>query len=206
MARGKDMKGRNTSSKTSSSLPGYIWLFAGLAIGLFISFLVYLSQQPAEKDSLPQTISKELDKHKNKNKKAETDAEKTSAATAADTKPAREPKFDFYTILSESETFVPEPGNRKTETKPSTKSSNQTTVSGTQYLLQAGSFRNHADADNLKANLALLGVTSSIQSVTVNNESWHRVRIGPFKDDKKLRDTLATLKGNNIHAMTMELK
>lgn len=192
------------SSNPSSSSPGYVWLFAGLAIGLFISFLVYLSQQPAEKDSLAQTISKELGK--TKNKKTNANESNATAPAGTDTKTVREPKFDFYTILSESETFVPEPRARKADSKPSSTTTANTISNGTQYLLQAGSFRNHADADNLKASLALLGVTSSIQSVTVNNESWHRVRIGPFKDDKKVRETLATLKSNNIHAMTMELK
>lgn len=192
------------SGKSSSSSPGYIWLLAGLAIGLFIAFLVYLGKQPAEKSTFTQEVAKELEKHKSK----KPDAKKTDAPTtaSANEKPAREPRFDFYTILPESETFVPEPATRKPDGKTLNKNSGTATTGGTQYLLQAGSFRNHADADNLKASLALLGVTSSIQSVTVNNESWHRVRIGPFSDDKKLRDTLATLKSNNIHAMTMELK
>jgi cell division protein FtsN len=182
--RNKDMKGRNVSSKSTSASPGYIWLLSGLAIGLFVALLVYLGKQPAEKTTFTQAVTKELEKV------------------------AREPRFDFYTILPESEVFVPEPATRKPDAKPVTQVSDTTvTPNGTQYLLQAGSFRNHSDADNLKANLALLGVTSSIQSVTLNNnEAWHRVRIGPFNNDKKLRDTLATLKSNNIHAMTMELK
>lgn len=204
MARSKDMKGRKMSGKPSSSSPGYIWLLSGLAIGLFIAFLVYLGKQPAEKSTFSQEVAKELDKRKVK----KTDDKKTGSTNAAQSteKPAREPRFDFYTILPESETFVPEPGTRKPGAKPSNKNTGNTATGGTQYLLQAGSFRNYSDADNLKASLALLGVTSSIQSVTVNNESWHRVRIGPFNDDKILRDTLATLKNNNIHAMTMELK
>ncbi|MDQ1362919.1 MAG: hypothetical protein QG652_779 [Pseudomonadota bacterium] len=191
------------STKSSAPLPGYIWLLSGLAIGLFVSFLVYLGKQPAEKTSFPQAVIKELEKSKTGKNDG---GNETSAEAPANEKPAREPRFDFYTILPESETFVPEPGARKTETRPIARTSGSTATGSTQYLLQAGSFRNHADADNLKASLALLGVTSSIQSVTVNNESWHRVRIGPFNDDKKLRDTLAILKNNNIHAMTMELK
>ena len=198
------------SGKSSSSVPGYIWLLSGLAIGLFVALLVYLGKQPAEKSSFTQAVTKELAKHKNQNSDSTQPA---SNATAKSEKPAREPRFDFYTILPESEVFVPEPAAHKTDNKPSAQpgaspaNDSAGASNGKQYLLQAGSFRNHSDADNLKANLALLGVTSSIQSVTLeNNESWHRVRIGPFSDDKKLRDTLATLKSNNIHAMTMELK
>ena len=192
------------STKSSSSTPGYIWLLSGLAIGLFVALLVYLGKQPAEKTTFTQAVSKELAKHKAQN----TDDDKKQTSTPVNKeKTGREPRFDFYTILPESEVFVPEP-SRKSENKPAAQASELANASnGTQYLLQAGSFRNHSDADNLKANLALLGVTSSIQSVTLNsNEIWHRVRIGPFTNDKKLRDTLATLKSNNIHAMTMELK
>ncbi|MBI3186456.1 MAG: SPOR domain-containing protein [Gammaproteobacteria bacterium] len=193
------------SSKSSTSVPGYIWLLSGLAIGLFIALLVYLGKQPAEKTSFTQAVSKELDKHKSQN----TGDKKTGTSDTVkkEDKSSREPRFDFYTILPESEVFVPEPATRKPDNAAATSQTAETaTTGGKQYLLQAGSFRNHADADNLKANLALLGVTSSIQSVNINNESWHRVRIGPFNNDKKLRDTLATLKNNNIHAMTMELK
>ena len=192
------------STKASASTPGYIWLLSGLAIGLFVALLIYLGKQPAEKTTFTQAVGKELAKHKAQN----TDDDKKQTSTPANKeKTGREPRFDFYTILPESEVFVPEP-TRRPENKPATQTSEPANVSnGTQYLLQAGSFRNHTDADNLKANLALLGVTSSIQSVTLNsNEVWHRVRIGPFTNDKKLRDTLATLKSNNIHAMTMELK
>ena len=74
------------------------------------------------------------------------------------------------------------------------------------YILQAGSFRNYDDANTLKASLALLGVMSSIQSVNIKNESWHRVRIGPFNSTENLHDAQSTLKQNNIKTMTMELK
>lgn len=192
------------SSNSSKSVPGYVWLLSGLAIGLFIALLVYLGKQPAEKTTFSQAVVKELEKHKTQ--KSDNNKTESTAATPANGKSAREPRFDFYTILPESEVFVPEPATHKNESMPAAQPTSPNTGSGAQYLLQAASFRNHADADNLKASLALLGITASIQSVTVNNEAWHRVRIGPFNNDKKLRDTLETLKNNNIHAMTMELK
>ena len=77
---------------------------------------------------------------------------------------------------------------------------------GGEFILQAGSFKQYQEADRLKASLALLGVQAHIQKVEVNNDTWHRVRIGPFSDTRRLHETLNTLKQNNIHAMTMELK
>ena len=184
---------------TKKPLPGYVWLLAGLAIGLFISFLVYLKKQPAEQVSFKDAVVNELQKAKQGN---------TTETTKKDTKPqGKEPRFDFYTILPELEVFIPEPDIKRNEPVNSgTNTLSSTSTSGTQYLLQAGSFRNQEDAERLKANLALLGVQSSIQSVSLNNDSWHRVRIGPYSSSQKVHETLAILKQNNIHAMTMELK
>ena len=49
------------------------------------------------------------------------------------------------------------------------------------YWLQAGSFRQHEDADRRRAQLALLGFTSVIQRVAVDDQTWHRVRVGRYR-------------------------
>ncbi len=182
-------------------LPGYVWLLAGLAIGLFIAFLVYLKKQPVEEVSFTEAVKQELEKARR---------EVTQNPTVNDEeqkKPAKKPRFDFYTILPELEVFVPESEIDKPGIAPGPADDNVAAVpADKQYLLQAGSFRSTEDADRLKATLALLGVQSSIQRVTINSDTWHRVRIGPFNDTARLQETLAILKQNNIHAMTMELK
>ena len=185
-------------------VPGYIWMLAGLAIGLFASFLVYLDKQPAEHVSFTDAVKQELKKAREQQKKDQEKASDTSQAGTSDTSKEK-PRFEFYTILSELEVFVPEPEVEKS--KPTQETQNSATSSNTkQYLLQAGSFKSNEDAERLKASLALLGVQSSIQSVMINQDNWHRVRIGPFNNPTLLRETLSTLKQNNIHAMTMELK
>lgn len=183
-------------------VPGFIWLLAGLAIGLFVAFLVFLQKQPAEQVSFTDAVVHELDKVKQAKKQQNTPRGNDKKNT-----PAKEPRFDFYTILPELEVFIPEPEIDKTGRTPRPSAGTMPAESkGTQYLLQAGSFRSSEDADRLKASLALLGVQSSIQSVSINNDTWHRVRIGPFSDTGRLQQTLAVLKQNKIHAMTMELK
>ena len=193
---------------TKKPVPGYVWMFAGLFIGLFFAFLVYLSKQPADDISFSESVKQELQKAREQKKDIpqQTDVvEKNSAPKTSNEKP----RFEFYTILSELEVFVPEPEiESKNEVKTINSRNNALSEnsSGKKYLLQAGSFKNNADAERLKATLGLLGVQSSIESVSINNDSWHRVRIGPFSNPDHLRDTLSTLKQNNIHAMTMELK
>ena len=198
---GHDLKGR-ASMSAKKPLPGFVWLLAGLAIGLFVSFLVYLQKQPAEEVSFTEAVVNELEKVKQ--------AKQQQDAQQGDTqknKTGKEPRFDFYTILPELEVFIPESEINKTGRTPRPTTDNiAAQPAGKQYLLQAGSFRSSEDADRLKATLALLGVQSSIQSVSINNDTWHRVRIGPFSDTRRLHETLDTLKQNKIHAMTMELK
>jgi cell division protein FtsN len=50
------------------------------------------------------------------------------------------------------------------------------------YVLQAGSFRELADADRRQASLALLGIESRIQRVAIDDDTYHRVRVGPTED------------------------
>ena len=50
------------------------------------------------------------------------------------------------------------------------------------YLLQLGSFRSSADAERLKAQLALKGIQTSIQTVTIDNgQTYHRVRTNSYE-------------------------
>ena len=55
------------------------------------------------------------------------------------------------------------------------------------YILQAGSFRNHADADRVRALIAMQGVESKIQKVTIDKDTWHRVRVGTDHEPAETR-------------------
>lgn len=46
--------------------------------------------------------------------------------------------------------------------------------------LQAGAFRTAADAENMKAKLALLGFEAQTAPTKVNDETLYRVRLGPY--------------------------
>jgi cell division protein FtsN len=109
--------------------------------------------------------------------------------------------------LPELEVLIPENETRPPEVKNNnvTKSTNKPEPAK-QYILQVGSFQNIGDAEKLKANLAFLGLEADIQHVTVNNQSWHRVRTGPYRDKQQLYLNQKTLKQNNIDAISMELK
>ena len=95
-------------------------------------------------------------------------------------KPVEKPQFDFYQILPQGENAaVPSPRPAAT---------NQAAAQRLQRLyLQAGAFENPSEADNVKARLALMGVEASVSRAEVEGKGTvHRVRIGPFGDEKSL--------------------
>jgi cell division protein FtsN len=201
----RDYKSRAQSHsrrKKKQSLPGYVWLFSGLAIGLFVAFIVYLDKQPENESDFGEAVQLELEKLKAKKKseKAKTEEKATNEETAE----KKEQKFNFYTLLPELEVLIPESETRPPETKE--KKATEKTLSDKQYVLQVGSFQNLSDAEKLKANLAFLGITANIQHVTVNRQAWHRVRTGPYKNKQQLYKSQKTLKKNNIASIPMELK
>lgn len=186
------------------SVPGYIWLLSGLAIGLFIAFLVYLDKQPASDVSFGTAVKHELEKIKHK--PAEPATHRPAAKSEKPKQQSREPKFNFYTILPELEVLIPEEEIRPPEKDTDTTVRNGKTGKGKQFILQAGSFRNRQDAERLKASIALLGMTASIKQVTIDGTNWHRVRIGPVSNSRDLYHDLNLLHHNDINAIAMELK
>lgn len=202
-----DYKSR-ASAKEKKSLPGYLWLLSGLAIGLFVAFIVYLDKQPASDKDFGSAVQAELEKLKQQagnDKPASTSTSEKTDQTAA----KKEQKFNFYTILPELEVLIPEIETRPPESasqagESATKAGSVET--GKQYILQVGSFQNLIDAEKLKANLAFLGMEASIQHVTVNNQAWHRVRTGPYQNKQQLYKSQKQLNQNNINSISMELK
>ena len=51
-------------------------------------------------------------------------------------------------------------------------------------MLQMGSFRQYADADRLKASLALVGIQAEIQKVKIDNGEIFHWWAGPYSPDK----------------------
>ena len=61
------------------------------------------------------------------------------------------------------------------------------------YFLQAGAFREVADAENVRAKLALLGFEAAISDRASDAGVLHRVRIGPFNQVEALNKARAKL-------------
>jgi cell division protein FtsN len=126
---------------------------------------------------------------------------------------AEKPRFDFYKILPgvEEPKVQPKAAERSTPDKtaaeralapdkavaraddrtvaPAPEKQLRTTE---RFWLQAGSFANEAEAENLKARLAFAGWEATVQSATLQDKGVrYRVRLGPYDNT----DEMTRMKG-----------
>ncbi|BDZ73771.1 MULTISPECIES: SPOR domain-containing protein [Methylophaga] len=192
---------RNTRNEPSSrSLP---WgpMLLSFAVGAFVMFLLHLKDNvPADKSGSVKTTESKQQKKPEK-------------------KEGVEPTFDFYTLLPEMEVMVDKKnkGSQPIVTSPSDDSDAAEATNSTEaetsaetdvsYMIQVGSFKRAADADGFRAKLALLGIESKVQSVTIDNkETWHRVQVGPIAGRSKADALQKQLRENNIDSLLLRAK
>lgn len=66
------------------------------------------------------------------------------------------------------------------------------------YYLQAGAFREVADAENTRAKLALLGFEATVTDRTTDTGVLHRVRVGPYNQVEAMNKVRSKLSENGI--------
>jgi len=164
----KDYK--NARRGGSGAMTGTAGLLLGLAIGLGVAAAVFIyDRRPAAA-------------------RQETPAPARNATRAAEEDvPDDSGRYDFYEMLPKFEVVVPE--REKAEAPGAAPAAAAAARRAGAYVLQVGSYRNFADADRVRAQLALQGIESKIQRVSVDNDTWHRVRVGPISDLKELNRT-----------------
>lgn len=167
---------KRKSRTKNKPLPGWIWLLAGLVIGLSATFLPKLNEQYINNTAT---------------------SEPAQSPAPVELEPER--SFDFYTLLPELEVVVDKNQKPLPDNKIKAKGAES-------YVLQIGSFKQNTEADTLKARLALLGVETNIEIVTVNKTSWHRVRIGPSKDINHLESIQARLKKEKLDSILLKVR
>ena len=191
----RDYKYHYRTRRKSSGPPAWVWSAVGLLIGLFVAFLVYLQMRPQTETPVPRPAPLDIP--------SEQDARDVRKKKSEPVPPPPKPRFDFYDLLPEMEVIVPE---QELQGEPTPEGVKKVEEPGT-YLLQAGSFRNHEQADQLRARLALLGLETSIQTISVNDQkTWHRVRVGPYRNLTDLNRARALLKKNGVDAILIRLK
>lgn len=162
--------------RSKKTKPGWALVLLGLALGLAVAGLTYLY--------VKDTASKG---GRGKDGQRPADAGK----------PAK-PRFDFYTILPEIESVVPESRKGRAPPKPQ---------EGERYVLQAASLAHYTDADELKAKLALAGLEAHIEKVTIEDKGdFYRVRLGPYTKWEELEAAERRLTQLGIKPLLVKLK
>lgn len=190
----RDYKNRAASQKNKKpqqqgSIAWWKWLVIVLLITVFAMFLSFL------KNSTPETVKEEKTQTKTTLPKSTTKTPKHQD------QPIIKPKYDFYTILPETEIIVPD---------------NEIKIRGREeflgkrnkgnYNVQAGSFRHFNEADKLKAKLAFMGIESRIEKATVGGVTWNRIKMGPFSSSSQVSILKKRLKKNGVDIIVTEAK
>lgn len=142
---------------------GWLGLGLGLGLGFAVAAVIYLKDHRLD---APDIHAGKVIKKRSHG----AEAPEAGDPAADDSK-----TYAFYEMLPKFEVVVPE---KDKDVRPDIKYLPETR-SGT-YVLQAGSYKSFADADRVRAKLALQGIESNVQKVSVENDTWYRIRIGPI--------------------------
>jgi len=118
----------------------------------------------------------------------------------------KDPRFTFYERLPNDEIIIPQEALEIEVDKNDDKEPLEKIAKAGSYVLQAGSFQEFTDADRRKAELALLGLESAIQKVSIDKRNWYRVRIGPYTDLTQLNATRQRLRDGSVDALVIRTK
>ncbi len=190
------MARRSNNSRRNASTPGWVWMMFGLGLGLLVAIGVYLRSPPAPTAAAATARSTPAPK-------PPAAAPRNNTAAPATAEVASENRFDFYEILPQFEVDVASPSSERGGSAATARAPQPIAEPG-RYLLQAGSFSAAADADRRQASLALLGIESQVQRVTIDSNVFHRVRIGPTTDLDALNRTRRQLRDAGIEAVVMK--
>ena len=191
---GKRRKKSSSRQKKQGSYPGWLWMMFGLAIGLSVAFGIYVKdREPAAQVATtvkePASMQSAIDKN----------SEASTTMVVEDQ--AIQGRFTFYDdlpdskiIIANEEPIVDEDVELVAIDEPGV------------YMLQAGAFSTHTDADRRRTALALHGIESRVQRARVKNRDYFRVEIGPIEDLEELNMTRSQLRATKIDVMRIRLR
>ncbi len=156
----------------------WVWISLLLILTSFVAFVLFLDQKIVKNG-------------------ADAGQQQESGGSGSENKPT----IDFYSVLPQREVEIPiDDEDRDAIENPSI---NKEAVD--RSILQVGSFHSSGEADSLKAQLAFLGLQATVKSAVVNDQTWHRVQLGPFASQTKLSRAKNLLIENDIKYMQRSL-
>jgi len=167
---------RHATTRGHESFSGWMGLGVGLSVGLSVALAVFLHYRgltPAEPQAQPVAVPK-----------SDVANDETSVAGPSD-------DLTFYDILKNQEVEVPADARDRT-------GANRARAPGGEAMLQAGSFKQPAEAEKRVATLATLGINARVVRYAMDDETWYRVQIGPIETVQELDSIRAKLAEEEI--------
>jgi len=169
---------------------------AGLSIGLVIALALFVYQR----DALDLAAASGAEATRPEPRRAaRADAGGLEGADAAVAGEAAT-SYDFYDMLPKFEVVVPEKEQEVKRDIPSSPIERPGV-----YVLQAGSYRRLEDAERVRKQLALQGIESNVQRVSVDADVWHRVRIGPLTELDEVNRLRNKLRRADFNALVVRV-
>ncbi len=203
-ARRNDAASGNSIARPMN--PMFLGIIIGMLLGIIIALVVALWLNKSAIPFMERTKALEPPPKLENKAAPKTDTPPPTAEVPKSRTGSDKPRFEFYQILpGEKEASgknakpaakkVPapapaQPGNTPDKPLPTPKEI---------YYLQAGAFQNVTDADNLKAQIAFIGLQASVSTVTVPNKgTLHRVRLGPYQSLEEVNRIKEALSQNGV--------
>jgi cell division protein FtsN len=195
----RDYKGRTRGSMRIE--PSRLREFGvGLAVGLAVALVIFVADHRRVQSAAE--VAEPKPRHQTANAASPGGADKAGAAElgAGDTAATGAAgRYDFYQMLPKFEVVVPERehGARVAAAAP-------VEQPGT-YFLQVGSYRDAAVAERIRAQLEKLTIEATVQRVAVDNDVWHRVRIGPIRELSQLNRLRQRLQAADLDSLVIRV-
>jgi cell division septation protein DedD len=187
-------------SATGGGMPWWLGAVLGLSVGLAIAAIVYVARpvSPAPGPGAGSVAGAETGAG-GKSSAVQAHSGAGGKKTAIKLPPKEKTRFTFYDILPGQEVVVPDSVTATTgKAEPGDDGI---------YVIQIAAYRAQQDADAQKAKLALLGIESRIEKVTIDNkDTYYRVRVGPEHSLAKAHTLMARLEQNNVQGVLMKVK
>lgn len=168
----KKKTARSATRPASTGNKPWSWFYSGLFTGILLSVIAYFLPAQLRPD---QGASNNI---------AVNPGEQTTEESGTD--------LDFYEYLPQAEVVV------NVVPVEIAESALQEEIDPVTYYLQAGSFLDPNDANELRARLILLNLETRIQDTSLQGRTWYRVQTGPFVGRNSVDAAQNTLIENNF--------
>jgi cell division protein FtsN len=200
-ARRNDAASGNSTARPMN--PMFLGIIIGMLLGIIIALVVALWLNKSAIPFMERTKALEPPPKLENKAAPKTDTPPAAAEVSKSRAGSDKPRFEFYQIL---------PGEKEAsgkDAKPAAKKAPMPAPAQPGktpdkppreiYYLQAGAFQNVTDADNLKAQIAFIGLQASVSAVTVPDKgTLHRVRLGPYQSLEEVNRIKEALSQNGV--------